>query len=330
MQSSHDIPAVVSAWHIGPVRSVERMRLGANNDSWRVDTADGAFILRVYRNATARENIEFEHQLLSELAGTSKLSFAVPLPIATTDGEIVVDIGDCPATLTHFISGRHPRRGDVHETQLAGTALAELHSIMSALRLARRSGLPGYGDLRRVHPAIRDPFDLEELFAFEGERLEWYRRLVEVSESVYPHLYDTLPTQIIHSDFVPANVLLDDDRVSGVLDFEFASSDLRVMDFAVGLEYFCLRDWPDANWELLDGFADGYLARVQLTRGEIEALPAALLRRKLITMLHWAGRWRIGLATDRDIAERLEGAVRRTAWLDAYGAQLVNRLSART
>ena len=77
----------------------------------------------------------------------------------------------------------------------------------------------------------------------------------------------------------------------------------------VGLEHFCPRGESEASWLLLDGFADGYSARIQLTRGEIEALPAMLLRRRLVTLLHWAGRWRVGLATEHDVGERLEPTV---------------------
>ena len=47
-----------------------------------------------------------------------------------------------------------------------------------------------------------------------------------------PELYRSLLQQIVHRDFDASNVLMEGDRVTGVLDFEFAGSDLRAFDLA--------------------------------------------------------------------------------------------------
>ena len=44
-----------------------------------------------------------------------------------------------------------------------------------------------------------------------------------------PNLYRTLPVQTTHADYLCPNVLIVENRVVGVLDWEFATSDLRLM-----------------------------------------------------------------------------------------------------
>lgn len=41
------------------------------------------------------------------------------------------------------------------------------------------------------------------------------------------------PKQLIHGDLHYDNVLVDDEKVSGLLDFEFAAFDWRAMELAV-------------------------------------------------------------------------------------------------
>jgi len=339
--SSADVRRILSAWRIPPVGRTERFHSGVNNQSWHVETAGESFVLRIYKNAGAHHYFHFEHALLSKLSQSSLLSFAVPAPLVTASGgDTVVDAGDDFASLFPLIPGRHPKRGDIPATRLAGRALAELDSAMAVLNIESSTPqLTGYVDLRRIHPAIGDPSEPAELLGLEGDGRIHYERLVEASESVYPGLHATLPKQIIHSDYVPSNVLLQAGRVSGVLDFEFAAPDLRAMDFAVGLEHFCMvyqfddvtlhleyRTETEAILQLVGAFADGYFERNHLTSQEIVALPDVLLRKRVAGILHWAGRWRVGLATERDVRERLDATFRLTNWLEEHADTLVGRL----
>ncbi|GHO98789.1 hypothetical protein KSF_088370 [Reticulibacter mediterranei] len=55
--------------------------------------------------------------------------------------------------------------------------------------------------------------------------------VAEKSEELYGHL----PQQLVHRDYDPSNLLMKDQRVTAVLDFEFAGIDLRIMDVCVAL-----------------------------------------------------------------------------------------------
>jgi homoserine kinase type II len=60
-------------------------------------------------------------------------------------------------------------------------------------------------------------------------------RLIRTVQEQIPAMYAALPRQIIHGDFVPFNLLVQDDRVTAVLDFEAAMHDLRALDLAMAL-----------------------------------------------------------------------------------------------
>src|SRR5207248_943182 len=141
------------------------------------------------------------------------------------------------------------------------------------------------------------------------------RRLIKEVAEAAPALYDTLPRQIIHSDFGTGNVLARGGRVTGVLDFEFAAPDLRAMDWAVGLLHSALMGVPPARlWENLDAYGRGYAGRLRLLPAEARALPALLRLRRVVSLIHRAGRWRQGVASAEEVRENLGDTLDLDGW----------------
>lgn len=64
MTAHTDTAAVLSAWPIGAVRSIEPLDKGSNNDNWLVETLEGDYVLRVHRNANVEAGIAFEMMFL--------------------------------------------------------------------------------------------------------------------------------------------------------------------------------------------------------------------------------------------------------------------------
>jgi prepilin-type processing-associated H-X9-DG protein len=83
---------------------------------------------------------------------------------------------------------------------------------------------------------------LEQL-PLEQEQRAQLSRIVSDLVAVLPKLYQSLPQQAVYRDFNASNVLMADGSVSGVLDFEFAGSDLRAYDLARSLSMFTISPW---------------------------------------------------------------------------------------
>jgi homoserine kinase type II len=140
------------------------------------------------------------------------------------------------------------------------------------------------------------------------------------------------PRQVIHCDFFPSNVLIEEGAVSGVLDFEFAGLGERAMDFAIGLVAFSFRTW-EAGWRngpdglSVDAFAGAYLATLPLATHELAAVPDLILMREAGSFVHWLGRLGRGLTTREDIEGRAERLLDLDAWLATNGDDLLDLLS---
>jgi Ser/Thr protein kinase RdoA (MazF antagonist) len=341
--SDADPAALVRAWGLPPGALVERTSRGTNNATWIVrrpgTRAGDGYVLRLYQNSADVAAIGAEHRLLVGLA-RQPLSFAIPAPIPTPGGETLVPVSDAAgpsgaqsrralAALFPLLPGEHPRRGDPAVAHACGAALGELDVALARLPDTRPGRGIMYGDLDRIHPLVPDPFCLPDELPAAAEDAAWLRRLVDKVAGEAPSLYASLPRQIIHSDFGTGNVLMAAGRITAVLDFEFAAADVRAMDCAVGLLHSAIADVPaECLWQNVDAFGLAYASRLRLLPAEARALPALLRLRRIVSLIHRAGRWRQGLASDEEVRDNLRDTLALDGWLRAEETHLVEQAHA--
>jgi len=259
----------------------------------------------------------------------ARLPFAIPAPIATVDSQFYTYFSDAEygrqiAALFPCAPGDHPQRYDSAAAFAAAVALGQLDLALSVLSFPRNQLLAPLGDFTRRYPTLGNP--TETLTTLTGDSVaidrvvDMYCRL----NDVLPALYATLPCQIVHSDYDPSNILMEVNRVTAVLDFEFCTYDLRALDLVVALSW-----WPvdllgsGQEWPLINSLGMGYSSQIQLTADEIAALPTLLQMRSISSLLHRMERYRQGLDSADFLRRRIAQTLWREDWLAANRATLL-------
>ncbi len=328
-----DLLHLLTNWPIEPPSTLTPLAGGTNNRSWSVEAENGAsYVLRLISGAADLPRFRYEIALLSALQSQS-LPFSLPLPLQARESErfVLVDQdGAKPvvATLTPFLPGGLPER-DVFNAARAGVALAQLDTALAAIP---DSSLPAdageasffYGDLAHCHPLVEDPMVVVEQLvepAQAGPLREILRRSLRDWEALSAR---DLPQQIVHKDYSPGNVLMQDERVTAILDFEFAGRDRRLFDLCVAISWWPVRLMGSGReWEQIDAFGKAYTACFPLTEEELLALPAALRMRDTTSLIYRMGRYLAGLETEQTIRERVRHSLWREEWLAANREILV-------
>ncbi|HKT40213.1 MAG TPA: phosphotransferase, partial [Ktedonobacterales bacterium] len=269
------LAALEQTWDLpGPWR-ISELAQGTNNLVRRVEAPTGQYVLRIYSNHTDPGRLRFEHTVLNALRADG-LPFAVPAPLPTCTGELFTRItseeGEALATLTPLIPGQYPDRANLEQATAAGETLALLDNALAQMALPDPDASVSwrsYGDLAHCHPLVPDPpAEIRELPLAEDAS----QRLLKSYDGLMariPEVYASLPQQLAHEDYGPDNILMEGQRVTGVLDFEFCARDLRVMDLTVALSW-----WPVAQfgtggeWPIIRAFVHGYARRLTLTEAE--------------------------------------------------------------
>jgi homoserine kinase type II len=312
-----------------PVR-VAPIASGINNTSFLVEAGSGTFVLKRYLDAGVPQRVRFEHALLSALA-THALPFAVPVPVRSRSGESIVVVEGGSIALFPLILGHSPEHGDVAIAGPCGRALAALDATFAQLTLEPAISVSVvFGRLATVHPDVPNVPAAVHRHFHDRDEAKQLAALLERADREWARTTSGWPHQLIHGDYFPPNVLVEEGKVSGILDFEFSGLGHRAMDFTVGLRAFSVlnRDW-DAGpaWPLVDAFATGYLGTLPLTKDELDAVPDLFRMWEASKFVHWLGRLELGLASFDDISERADRLRALNRWLDARREDLVGHLN---
>ncbi|GCE31397.1 hypothetical protein KDA_68810 [Dictyobacter alpinus] len=320
-----DVSKIWMAWPVQGPCSLTPLTGGTNNHVWRMDAADGqSYTLRVAPNATHIPRMRYEASVLQALSLTD-LPFLLPVPIPALNGDILVPViaGDASgpmATLAAFLPGARSELSTPERAHEAGAALALLDRALVSLSVASppadaRTLLP-FGYLAERNPLLPDLVAALEQLPVGHELIQQLQTTLIQHLAGIDELYATLPQQLLHRDLDPSNLLIDEHGVTAILDFEFAATDIRVLDLSVSLSWWPVsRMGTGTEWEIIDPLGQAYISIFPLTETELAAIPAMMRMRQFASLQHRIGRYLSGLEQVETIQEVLEFAQWRFTWL---------------
>ncbi len=219
--SAEALGAFLGKFDVGRLVSAKGIAEGVENSNYLVDTTGGRFILTLYEKRVAAGDLPFFLDLLEHIAARG---VAAPPAIADRQGRTIHELEGRPACLIRFMPGvsvTHPTPAQAHA---AAAAMGNMHRAVADFtgQRANSLGVEAWApllatcgsDLDRIAPGLE----------------------VELSGA----LTDLLPRWpaagdvcVIHADLFPDNVLMLGDEITGLIDFYFACTDLRLYDLAV-------------------------------------------------------------------------------------------------
>ncbi len=316
-----------TAWPIaGPWRMFPLVG-GTNSLVWGAEATDGQlFVLRVVPDTAQIPRLHHEAALLEALHNQG-LPFLLPIPLKTKSGDSVVSFEQedgtaALATLCPLLPGRLRDRDDrtISMTTSAASALAVLDRAFASLSEIQTPDnfrpLPTFGDLAHWHPLVPDPLTAVERLSIPADQMrQIHDFLLAVLESV-PDLYSRLPQQLLHRDYDSSNILIDGERVTAVLDFEFASRDIRILDLCVSISWWPINLFGTGDeWAVIDAFGQAYTRTYPLIEDELRALPAVWRMRDAASLVNRIGRYFAGQETEARIQNRVKHSLWREEWL---------------
>lgn len=329
-----DLADLWVAWPVAGPWHLTRLAGGTNNPVWRAETANGqAFVLRLSSEMAGIPRVRYESALLGALSD-KQLPFLLPLPLRANSGDIIVPFEGKTgvpafATLYPLLPGSRPDRNDSIIASKAGFTLALLDAALATLREFQPpkgfQSLPTFGELSNCHPLVPEPLAAVEQLPIDRDESRQLRTILATVIEQVPALYSQLPQQLLHRDYDPGNILVEDQQVTAVLDFEFAGIDIRVLDICVALSW-----WPvdlmgtGKEWGLIDALGAAYMDHFPLSEEELLAVPAVFRLRDATSLVHRMGRFFAGLETATLIQSRVRFSLWREAWLSANQETLLH------
>ena len=246
---------------VGELVSAKGIAEGVENSNYLVDTTDGRFILTLYEKRVSADDLPFFLALLDYLAGHGR---PVPPAIKDRNGVAIHELQGRPACLIQFLPGISVTHPTAAQARAAGAAMAEMHGAL--------------GSFTPERPNTLGPADWQALLARCGGDMDGIAPgLHDRVRRSLDHVLDAWPADLertaIHADLFPDNVLMRGNRVTGLIDFYFACTDIRAYDLAVMHSAWAF-DGSGAPIEAIGpALVKGYESALPLLPAERAAMP---------------------------------------------------------
>ncbi len=297
---------LISQYDVGTLTSAKGIAEGVSNSNWLIETTGGSggdrFILTMYERRIELEDLPYFLGLLDHL---SAKGCPVPKTVHDRDGAAFRMLDGKAVALIEFLPGVSPTQPTIDQARAVGGALAQMHLASQDFALTRANTMGFADNLAALEGCGAD--GLAQIHA------DLPAMLVHAREAASLDLA-SLPKSNIHADLFPDNVLMLDSKVSGMIDFYFACSDIMALDlvtthaawsfdssgerFDPGLGralmqgYEAIRPLEAAERALLPELAKGAALRFVASRAEdwLDTPDDALVTRK--DPMQFVARWR--------------------------------------
>ena len=297
-----DLAAFLLRYDIGTATSFKGIAEGVQNSNFLLETTAGRFILTLYEDRVDTAALPWFLALTTHLADKH---LPVPRPIVDRHGMALQTLNGRPACVIEFVAGVSVTEPSVAQSHAIGVALGQLHRAVADFTAERANNLG-----QRHWPAMTarcgdrigaiDPALPGMIAAALAATADWPGDLARAT---------------VHTDLFPDNVLMLDGKVTGLIDFYFACTDIRAFDYATTHAAWCFStDGTVYHADRATALATGYAQSHGLTAAETAALPrlgaGAGLRFTLTRSYDWLNTPPDALVTRKDPM----AFARRMAW----------------
>jgi len=338
---AHELAIVLSHYDIGTIEQIREFPFGSRRSpKVRIVASAGEFLLK--RRAPGRQDpfrVAFAHELMLHMKRSG-----VPVPglLGTrTDRNSLLQIENRTYELFEYMPGRRPTP-DARTAIVSGMALGQFHAAAASFESQYEAPEGTYHttdlssafeQLPEAVQQVQPDVDISTLRAMTQELAGTFNR---AAEQVAALGYDDWPVTVVHGDWHPGNLLMQDERITAVLDFDSARFAPRMVDVSNAALQFSMRtgsvdkpeNWPEGvSHRRIRGMLRGYEQQggQPLTDAERQAVPWLIIEAMIVeSVLPIAATGRFAHVAGDRFLTMVDQKVR---WLQPRAAKLVSYLN---
>lgn len=255
-----ELSGFLEHYRVGQLVEYSGIESGIENTNYFVTTTDGQYVLTLFEQHSADE-LPFFLDLTAFLA---EHQIPAAHPEQNKGGKYLDELKSKPAALVARLSGQSVTRANKEQCAAVGDILARMHVAAQHFPYTRANPRgPGWWATtanalyQKISPD--DTALLKDELGFQAS----YRN-------------NKLPRGIVHADLFRDNILFDKNRLTGLIDFYYACTDILLFDVAITVNDWCNNKYGGLDPLLLEMLLSAYQQVRPFDNEELVAWPVML------------------------------------------------------
>jgi len=288
--NKQEIENIISFYNLKNLQSFDPIEEGIENTNYVITVDKKKYILTIFEKRVKEKDLPFFCELIFRL---NRLSFKSHKPLLNKDNKLISNFKKKKLTILTFIEGKSKENLSPNDCKLIGIETAKLHKLTSNFEIKRKNSL-SVNSWEKIFKTIKDECtkihkDLPKLIL---------SNLADIKKN-WP---SKLPGGIIHADLFKDNIIFNNNRVNGIIDFTFSCNDFYAFEIAICFNALCFDGYKDNlsfNVTKAKNFINGYSSIRELSSFE----------KKSIKVLSQGAALRFLLTRVFDALNTVEGAI---------------------
>lgn len=239
------------------ILNINRCDSGVLNDNYLIKTDKGNYIFRVY-NFKNKEQVKFETEILEFL---KQKDFPSPELLVDKNKELISDFNGKPCLFYKFIEGEQLKNITPEMMGEIGESMGRLHNLSKDFQPSMKKPTWDPEELEKIAAENKDKM-LNSGFPRAKELMDFTE--IELAKYNFP---GDLPKGITHQDIKPENIIVENDKIAGIVDFDNSYIGAFLHDITTTIIWICFKD-NKLDENLMKELLSGYEKERQLTEAE--------------------------------------------------------------
>jgi len=272
-----EIEEIISLYKLKNLESFAPIEEGIENTNYVIIANKKKYILTIFEKRVKEQDLPFFCELISLL---NKSGFKCPLPLLNLENNPISTFKRKKLTILTFISGKSKENLSNENCEDIGKEAAKLHLLTSNFKIHRKNAL-SIESWRNMFENIKD-----KCIKIHKDLPNLIEANLKDIEKNWP---SNLPSGIIHADLFKDNIIFENNKVSGIIDFTFSCNDFYALEIAICFNALCfdgVKSNLSFNVTKAKKFIDGYSSIRKLSdqeRNSIKILSQGAALRFLLT-----------------------------------------------
>ena len=288
--SAAELTVWLGDYSLGHLVELQGISSGIENTNYFVTTSNGRFVLTLFEILSADE-LPFYLNLMAHLA---RHGIPCPNPVANRSNQFLGRLNGKPACIVSRLRGKSTAAPNNEQCAAVGAMLAQMHIAgqgFSQIMPNPRGAAWRAATALQVRPFLdaQQAELLDSEVALHVQPPQGGRRGVPdgLAVTLAQQDWTSLPQGVIHADLFRDNVLLEENRIGGLIDFYFACSDALLYDIAITVNDWCMHSDGTLDAAKTQALLRAYHAVRPLLGNEHHAWPLML---RVAALRFWLSR----------------------------------------